>query len=227
MNISIVIPLHNEEKHIGEVLNEVSKYKLPIVVVNDGSYDNSKVKIQKSKIQFKIQNLTVLEHKINLGKGAAMKTGAEFAFQNGADAVIFMDSDGQHKASDLPKFVTALNSKKYDIVYGTRNLSMGVPLVRYLGNKIASLITARLFGGYVSDSICGFRGLTKKGYQKIKWDSVGYGVEIEMVARAGKRKITHTEVPVETVYLDGVKGVTLLDAFGILGEVVKWRLTLK
>lgn len=220
MKVTAIVPLFNEKRHVATVLKDIKKYKLPIVVVNDGSDDGSENEVNK----LKFKNLTLLNHKVNLGKGAAMKTGAEYAFQKGADAVIFMDSDSQHKASDLPKFIEALSLGKYDVIFGSRNLNMGVPLVRYLGNKIASVITAVLFGSYVSDAICGFRGLTKKGYEKVAWESNGYGVEIEMIARLGKHKVRYTEVPVETVYLDGVKGVTLFDAFGILGEVVKWRL---
>jgi glycosyltransferase involved in cell wall biosynthesis len=221
MRIFVVIPLFNEKKYISSVLKEVSKYKLPIVVVDDGSVDGSGLIVQ----DLKNKNLNLLTHKINLGKGAAMKTGAEYAFKDGAGAVIFMDSDGQHKASDLPKFIDALKSGKYDVVLGSRNMGMGVPLVRYLGNKIASVILKFLFGVYVSDPICGFGALTRSGYEKIKWESNGYGVETEIVARIGRYKVKHTEVPVETIYINGVKGVTLFDAFGILGEVVKWRFT--
>jgi glycosyltransferase involved in cell wall biosynthesis len=221
MKIFIVIPLFNEKKNINSVLKDIDKYKLPVVVVDDGSIDGSETKVK----ELRIKNLVLLEHKINLGKGAAMKTGAEYAFKEGAGAVIFMDSDGQHKASDLPRFIDALKSGKYDIVLGSRNLSMGVPLVRYLGNKVASVVMALLFNIYISDVICGFRAITKTGYIKIKWDSDRYGVETEMVVRIGKEKLRFCEVPVETVYHDSVKGVTLLDAFGILGEVVKWRFT--
>lgn len=222
MKIFVVVPLFNEKKHIADVIKDISAYKLPVVVVDDGSSDNSELIIKN--LEFK--NLTFLEHGVNLGKGAAMKTGAEYAFSKGADAVIFMDADGQHKASDLSGFIKLLNGGKYDVVFGSRNLNMGVPFVRYMGNKIASVIAAFLFGTYVSDAICGFRALTKRGYKRVKWESVGYGVEIEMVARVGKYKISHTEIPVETVYYDHVKGVTLLDAFGILGQVVKWKLTI-
>lgn len=223
MKIFVVIPLYNEEKHIARVLKSLNKYNLPVIVIDDGSRDNSKQEVRNTKLK----NLTLLEHKINLGKGAAMKTGAEYVFKKGADAIIFMDSDGQHLAKDITKFLEILRLNKYDIVFGSRNLSMGVPLVRYLGNKVASVVSALLFGCYVSDPICGFRALTQKGYKRIKWDSEGYGVEMEMIARTGKFKIEHFEVPVETVYHSSVKGVTLLDAFGILGQVVKWKLTLK
>jgi glycosyltransferase involved in cell wall biosynthesis len=226
MKIFVVVPLYNEEKHIAAVLKGVAKYGLPVVVVDDGSSDNSKVKSQKSKLQFKIKNFTMLEHKINLGKGAAMKTGVEYAFSRGADAVIFMDSDRQHNPEDLIKFIEALELGKYDVVLGSRNYGYGVPLVRYLGNKLASIIIASLFGIYVSDVVCGFKAMTKNAYKKLKWESVGYGVETEVVARLGKTKLHHCEVPIEALYHDKVKGVTLLDAFGIVGDVIQWKLTL-
>jgi glycosyltransferase involved in cell wall biosynthesis len=228
MNIFIVIPFYNEEKHIAKVLKEVSEYaasseqKLPIVVVDDGSTDNSRLKIKDCKLK----NLTVLTHKINLGKGAAMKTGADYAFAEGADAVIFMDGDNQHSAEDLRKFLELLKLGKFDVIFGTRNYSYGVPLVRFLGNKFASVVLAILFNIYVSDVLCGFKALTKKAYKKIRWDSSGYGVETEMVVRTGKSNLKFNEVPVQSIYHDKTKGVTVLDAFGILFEVVKWKLTL-
>src|SRR3990172_12960801 len=141
MKIFVVIPLRNEEKHILKVLKEVSFFNLPVVVVDDGSTDDS---IKKAK-EAKVKNMEILAHKINLGKGAAMKTGAEYAFSKGANAVVFMDSDGQHLADDLPKFIKALDSAKFDVVFGTRNYTYGVPLVRYLGNKFASVLMSVLF----------------------------------------------------------------------------------
>lgn len=221
MKIFLVIPLYNEEKHIVDVIKGVAKYDLPIVVVDDGSMDSSKLKVQSSKLR----DVIFLSHKVNLGKGAAMKTGAEYAFSKGADAVIFMDSDGQHAASDLPKFVKALN-EKCDLVFGSRNLKLDIPFVRYIGNKVASVFVNLLFGIYVSDLVCGFRALTKNGYKKIEWESTGYGVETEMVVRSAKSGLKYCEIPVETIYHDRVKGVTLLDAFGIFFSVIKWRLGL-
>jgi len=155
-----------------------------------------------------------------------MKTGADYAFAEGADAVIFMDGDNQHSAEDLRKFLELLKLGKFDVIFGTRNYSYGVPLVRFLGNKFASVVLAILFNIYVSDVLCGFKALTKKAYKKIRWDSSGYGVETEMVVRTGKSNLRFNEVPVQSIYHDKTKGVTVLDAFGILFEVVKWKLTL-
>lgn len=222
MNIFIVIPVYNEEKHVKAVLKDVSKHGLPIVIVDDGSTDRT------SDILLRFTNhgsqITKLTHKVNLGKGAAMKTGADYAIAHCADAVIFMDSDNQHKANDIPKFVKALNSRKYDVVFGSRVSGHGVPLVRFLGNKIASVLVALLFKILVSDVICGFRAMTKEAYGKIKWESSGYAAETEIVIKTGKYGLKYCEVPVETVYLDHVKGVTILDAIEIFFEVIRWRL---
>jgi glycosyltransferase involved in cell wall biosynthesis len=222
MKIFIVIPFYNEEKHIGAVVRSIAKYKLPAILVDDGSSDRSQLLIKN----LKFKNLTLLTHRVNLGKGAAMKTGADFAFGQGADAVIFMDGDNQHKAEDLPKFVKALKSGKYNVIFGTRNYSYGVPLVRYLGNKFASLILVAFFHIFVTDVLCGFKGVTKEAYEKIRWDSAGYGVETEIVARVGKKRLHFCEIPVQSIYHDKTKGVTIMDAFGIMGEIVKWRVTI-
>lgn len=222
MNIHIVIPFFNEEKYLREVVEDIKKYKLPVVLVNDGSTDKS-LTVVKNK---KNKNITILSHGINLGKGAAMKTGADFAFSNGADAVIFMDSDRQHEAGDILKFIEVLKTKKYDAVFGSRNYNYGVPLVRFLGNKVASVILVTFFGIYVTDVLCGFKAFTKKAYKLIRWDSTGYSVETEMIVRVGKTKLKFCEVPIESIYHDKTKGVTLLDAFGIMGEIIKWRFTI-
>ena len=216
----IVIPAYNEKKTIGKVLESLENVKLSIIVVDDGSKDNSKLKVKN----LKLKNLTLLEHKVNLGKGAAMKTGAEAAFEMGADAVIFMDADGQHVAGDIFKFVKVLNDG-YDMVLGSRNTNYGVPLVRYLGNKFGAVLISLLFGIYVSDLLCGYRAMTKKAYERIKWESMGYGVETEMVVNLAKSGLRWCEVPVTVVYNDRYKGVSLFDSFGILFDIIKWRLS--
>lgn len=221
MTIHIVVPFHNEGRRVKQVIDGIRKYKHHIVLVDDGSRDDSRFK--NKDLGFK--NITLLTHKINLGKGAAMKTGAEWSFANGADAVIFMDGDNQHYPGDLPKFVKKLESGKVEGVFGVRNFTYGVPLVRFLGNKFASVIMTFSFGICISDVLCGYKALTKAGYKKIKWESTGYGVETEMIARAGKTKLKFAEVPVRAIYHDSTKGVTLLDAFGIMGEIIKWRFT--
>lgn len=217
------MPVFNEEEKVITVLKEISKTKFPVVVVDDGSIDNSVSDIKGSNFK----KVTLLRHKINLGKGAALKTGCEYAFSHGADAVIMMDSDGQHAVHDLSKFVEKLEENKYDIIFGSRNLNLGIPFVRYMGNKIASVIVSLMFGIYVSDLISGFRAITKKAYHAVSWDSTGYGVETEMVIRTKKAGLSSCEIPVTTIYYDDYKGVSILDAFGVLANLVYWKISIK
>ena len=219
MNIFVVVPVFNEEKRVGGVIKNLKKTGLMVVLVDDGSTDDSWRVLQSFKR--KNSRLTLLKHKINLGKGAAMETGAEASFMLGADAVIFMDGDGQHSVSDIYKFLSKL--KDNDVVFGERKQRGNMRL--YLA-KIASFLTKLLYGIETSDLLCGFRAISKKAYKYIKWDSPGYGVETEMVIRTGLNKLKFAIVPVKTVYFDIFKGFTIIDGFRILFNIVRWRLTI-
>jgi glycosyltransferase involved in cell wall biosynthesis len=219
-NIFVVIPAFNEQPRLPAVLALVKKYfpLKQVVVVDDGS-----------EIPLKISSvypIWMLRHKINLGKGMAMRTGAEFAFSKGADAVIFIDADGQHDPREIPIFIEYFH-QGFDLVFGSRRPSLNTPLVRYLGNKFASVYIRVLFGVYVSDILSGYRGLTAKAYRLLRWDSPRYGVETEMVARLGQHKheLRWVEFPIETIYKDKYKGVTLIQAVKILGESIWWKFT--
>lgn len=224
MKIAVILPIYNEEKQIARVLDTLLQIKLPVFLINDGSTDKT-LPLIKKKIRNK-QNIALFSHRINLGKGSALKTGCEAAFRRNIDAVVFMDSDGQHNTSEIQKFINKLETGKYDIVLGSRNLHHGVPLIRFLGNKFASVLISVLFGCYVSDMLCGFRAITKKGYKKLDFESAGYGIETEMVVKSCKYKLKVSEIPIETIYYDKHKGVTILDAFGILFDVIRWKIIL-
>jgi glycosyltransferase involved in cell wall biosynthesis len=220
MKIFVVIPVFNEESRVGDVINSLKKTKLPLIFIDDGSTDKSWKVLNKHKDSKKI---TRLHHKINLGKGAAMKTGAEAAFKLGAEAVIFMDSDGQHSVDDLPKFTKKLT--KHDVVFGEREITKDTSL-RIYGSRAVSILVKLLFGINISDLLSGYRAITKKAYKLIKWDSAGYGVETEMVVRVGRRKLKYTTVKIKSIYHDTFKGFTIMDAFRILYNIITWRLTL-
>lgn len=219
MKISVVIPAFNEQKNIEDTLKTLTRLKLPVIIVDDGSEDDTYKKARKFKA-------LMLKHKINLGKGSALKTGCEAAFKKGAEGVVIMDADGQHNPNDLPKFLNALGEGKYDIVFGSRNYDSETPLIRFIGNKIASAVISVLFGIHLSDAICGFRAFTKKAYKKMDCESQGYGIEAEMVIKTAKNNLKYKEVSVDALYHDKSKGVTILDAFFILLDVLRWRLSL-
>ena len=215
--IFVIIPAYNEELRIGEVIQEVKKFTKKTVVIDDGSEDNTSEVAKKERVR-------LLRHRINLGKGAAMKTGVETAFELGAEAVILLDADGQHDPRHIPEFIARLN-QGFDIVFGSRNISYGMPLVRYLGNKFGSVLISLIFGIYRSDMLCGYMAFTKSAYKKIKWESGRYGVETEIVARTGKNKLKYSEIPIKTIYKDKYKGVTILDAIGVLFNIPRWLIS--
>ena len=221
MKIFLVIPVFNEEKNLPNVLAELGKLRFSTVFVDDGSTDTTSLKLRSASKTLN-NRLMVLTHKVNLGKGAAMKTGALAAFSLGADAVIFIDSDGQHKVSDLPQFIKALKFNKVDIVFGVRDL-LKIPFVRRVGNSVASLLVSLLFNIRVLDLLCGYRGLTKKAFRKINWKSSGYSVETEMVAMTGKYRLKHCEVAISTVYYDKFNGLSPTEGIGIIFDVLAWK----
>jgi len=220
MNIYLIIPSYNEGKRLRDTLKRAKKYfpETKTVVVDDGS-------LSKERLSPTCR-ATLLRHQLNLGKGAAMITGADYAFSQGAEAVIFMDADSQHHPKELPQFKKYLE-QGYDFVFGSRERGYRTPLVRFLGNRLASIYINLLFGIYVSDILSGYRALTKKAYNLVKWSSVRYGVETEMVARLGqhKEKLPWIEFPIDTIYVDKYKGVTIIDAIKILAQSIWWKLS--
>lgn len=217
MKTAIVMPFFNEKGHIERVVEQVLGLGIPLVLVDDGSTFSIKLPVDK--------NLVIIRHGVNLGKGAAMKTGAEYAFDAGYEAVIFMDSDGQHSVKNLPRFVDSLKKGGSGIVLGFRELNRKVPFVRRWGNIISSKVVNILFGIKINDPLCGFRALNKENFNKILWESSGYSVELEMLANIAKRRLKFVQIPIETIYHDRDKGVTILDAFAVLLDIIKWRLT--
>ena len=219
MKTAIIVPVYNEGLRGIETIKKVlRKHKGEIVVVNDGSLDNS-LKLIKHGFK-KINRVTVLNHVINLGKGAAMKTGAEFAFNNGVEAVLFLDADGQHNPKYISKFKRYL--KEYPMVFGYRVMNKKMPFIRKWGNIMAANLIKALFGIKKKDLLSGYLGFRKEVYEQIKWGSARYGIETEMATRVGKNIIPFKEIKIDTIYIDKYKGVTILDALKILVQIPFW-----
>jgi glycosyltransferase involved in cell wall biosynthesis len=218
--VYLVIPAFNEQPRLIPLLDSVKKY-FPlnrVVVVDDGTEPALVI-----PGQYPVWRLC---HQINLGKGSAMKTGAEFAFSKGADAVIFMDADLQHDPKEIPVFVKKL-SEGNDLVFGSRVKNNSGPKDRLFGNQMACIYVRLLFGIQISDILSGYRAMTKNAYKLVKWESDRYGVETEMIARLSKSKklLRWTEIPIETIYISKYKGFSPADSVKILGNSLWWKLS--
>lgn len=209
-----VIPAHNESKSIGTVIRKARKYVDRVIVVDDGSTDDTFDVAKK-------QRAIVLHHVINIGKGGALKTGCDYACENGATHLVVLDADAQHDPDEIPRFLNAL--KKCDIVFGFRKRTSSMPFVLRFGNWFISEVIGFLYKVRLYDTQSGYRAFSKETYQKIRWNATDYSMESEMIANAGFHKLAYTQIPIKTIYSDKYKGTTILDGVKIVFNMFWFR----
>ncbi|MFZ2153279.1 MAG: glycosyltransferase family 2 protein [Microgenomates group bacterium] len=219
MKIVIIVPEFNEGELAVKTINEILKAsRSSVIVVDDGS---RKIAYDKLKQAFKHnKRVRLVRHIINLGKGAAMRTGVTLAWKMGATAIIFIDADGQHNPQHLPLFEKSLAS--IPAVFGYRDLDDKMPMIRKYGNIFAKKVLNMLFGLKRKEFLCGYLGFNKNIYNKLKWQSDRYGVETEIATKVARNKIEFCEIEIDTIYIDKYKGVTLFDALKILTYIPYW-----
>lgn len=213
-NLWVIIPAKDESKRIIGILDRVKKFASNIIVVDDGSKDNT-YEAAKSK------GVIVLRHLINLGKGAALKTGCDFAVKKGANILIVIDADGQHEPEEIPNFLNALEGN--EIVFGYRAFNVSMPFILRFGNSFINLTTKLLYGVSLKDTQCGYRAFTADAYKNIRWNASDYSMESEMIANVGKNHLKYKEMPIKTIYLDKYKGTTILNGIKIVMNMFLWR----
>lgn len=213
----VIVPAFNEKKQIKKCINQILKHHSDVIVVDDGSTDKT------LEILNKIPNIRILALKQNMGKGNAMRAGAQLAWKLKAKGIIFMDGDNQHSPRHIKQFISTLK-KGSNIAIGVRILKTDIPLYRKLGNKVMVFIMKKLFSISVEDMLCGYRAFTKKGYKSIEWESNGYGVETEMLVKIGNKKLSYETIVVNTIYHDKYKGFSIIDGIFILLKLPLWKL---
>ena len=211
----VVIAAYNEEKNIAEVIKKTKKNCKNIIVVDDGSKDKTYSKAKKSGVE-------VLKHIVNMGKGAAVKTGCDYALSKGAKVIVLLDADLQHDPDEIPNFLKSL--KKVDIVFGYRKLDENMPVVLRYGNWLINKITKLLYDINLRDTQCGYRAFTASTYKKIRWKAADYSLESEMIANTGKQHLRYKEIPIKTIYSDIYKGTNVIDGIRIIINLLIWRL---
>ncbi|MEK6853797.1 MAG: glycosyltransferase family 2 protein [Nanoarchaeota archaeon] len=217
MDFYVIIPAHHEGRNIGAVIERAKRFagNKSIIVVDDGSRDGTAAEAAR-------HGVTVLRHVINLGKGTALRTGCTYAYRKGAEALVFMDSDGQHDPEDLPRLLSALEGNDIVFTYRDRN-STHMPLVKKFGNAFIDATMKLLFGINVKDTQCGYKAMTRQAYERLSLMSNDYSIESEIVAKTGKYKLRFTQLPIRTYYSDRYKGTTVFDGIDIVMKMLWWK----
>ena len=197
MKIFIVIAAYNEGKSIVKVINGLKHagYK-DIVVVDDGSRDNTYDAALNA-------GAITLRHIINRGQGASLKTGIDYAIQNGADIIVTFDADGQHRVEDLKAMIAPVINGKYDVTLGSRFLkSVEMPFFRRLTLKIAVLVVWFFYGAKMTDAHNGFRVMNRNAAKAINITSDRMEHASQIVEEIHRKKINFKEIPVTILYSD-------------------------
>jgi len=195
--ICILIPAYNAQKTLGFVLKKIEPFKIDTVVVDDGSSDETKRVALENGAQ-------LLEHPLNLGKGAALRTGFQYILQRDYQMVITLDADGQHDPSEIPSLLKIFQSVKPDILIASRAAEFGkMTFLRRFWNRLGVKAVARLCHSDITDSQSGFRLIRKEVLKGVDLFTSRFETELELLINACKRGFSVLSVPIKTQNVDG------------------------
>jgi glycosyltransferase involved in cell wall biosynthesis len=192
----VVVPAYNEAKVIGDVLKNALLVFPNIIVVDDCSIDaTSKIAVE--------MGATVVRHSLNLGQGASLQTGIDYALQMNAQAILTFDADGQHRVEDALSVLRPILLDEADIVIGSRFLGVDplcMPFVRRWTLKAAVVFTRITTGVDVTDAHNGLRALSNKSAQKIRITQNRMAHASEIVSQIAVLKLRYKEIPIQVLY---------------------------
>ena len=214
----VVIPLYNEELVIGDVIAEVRTAFTQVVCVDDGSSDRSAEEAAKAGAR-------VVRHPLNLGQGAALQTGFEYALGDPAmKYVVTFDADGQHQIADALGMVERLRAGEADVVFGSRFLD------ERSKPSLAKKMVLRAAVGYtnmttrtrLTDAHNGLRAIRRPVVEQLDLTQNRMAHASELVAQIGASKASYVEHPVHILYTDysKSKGQSLWNSINILAELI-------
>jgi len=194
----VVIAAFNEAKVIREVVSEVVKGGWSVVIVDDGSSD-------ATATEAKVPGAIVLVHRINLGQGAALQTGIDYALRRGATAIVTFDADGQHDAADIPLLIAALAD--HDIALGSRFLGRveGASSRRMAMLRTATKVSNRMSGMELTDSHCGLRAFRASAAPALRISQNRMAHASELLRKIKTSGLRLVEVPVTIKYTEHSK----------------------
>ena len=224
MNLSVVIPVYNEEHNIREILRRVQATKLAkeIVVVDDGSQDGTREILKKMDGKGKVR---VILHERNKGKGAAVVTGLNAAK---GDVLLIQDADLEYDPRDYPALLQPIHEGVADVVYGSRFLGSPHRVTMFwhlVANKLLTLMTNILYNTILTDMETGYKVFRREVLNGMVLHANSFDFEPEFTAKILKRNFRLFEVPITFNPRDYNQGkkIKLHDAFEAVWTLIKYR----
>ena len=191
----VIMPTYNNAGTIATVISDVKAFTDDVIVVNDGSTDDTK------NILSSIEDIKVIDYPNNKGKGYALKLGLKKAYEWGYRYAITIDSDGQHYADDIPTFIDKIEEKPDSLLIGARNLTAeNMPSKNTFANRFSNFWYKVETGQELSDTQSGFRLYPLDKLQKIYFITRRYEFEVEIIVRAAWRGVNVENVPIKVYY---------------------------
>lgn len=199
----VIIPTYNNAGTLAQVIRDVSGYTSNIIVVNDGSTDET------SDILNKIQDIEIVSYPVNKGKGWALRQAFKRAIASGYENAITIDSDGQHFAKDLPAFIEKMKSSPRTIIMGARNMEQeGIPGKSSFGHKFSNFWFKVETGINCPDTQTGYRLYPLDPVRTMRFFTRKYEFEIEVLVRSAWKGVHVDAIPISVYYAPGGKRIT-------------------
>lgn len=189
----VLIPVYNEQNQIARVVCGVLAQRLPVLVVDDGSTDDSAARAETA-------GATVLRQGQNQGKGAALRRGFSWALEQGYETIVTLDGDCQHDPAEIPSFLELASREPYDLIIGARNFD-DMPWTRYTMNVLGRWTFSWLMGQPIPDNQSGYRLLSRRlAEATLMGREDGYEFEVEMIVICLRHGYRLGWMPIKTIY---------------------------
>lgn len=220
--VFIVVPSYNEGPVLRATVEDLLHQDYQVIVVDDGSSTPADTLLRNLPVHY-------LRHSVNLGQGAALETGTEYALLQEADVIVHFDADGQHDASSLRALIQPILDGECDVVLGSRFLNRqhrsAVPFGRRVALRIGIFVSWLFTGLWLTDTHNGLRALSRSAAARIHMNEAGFAHATEILALIRKAGLQYREFPTLVRYSDysRAKGQTSLNGFNILFDLVVSR----